>query len=451
MHKKLARSCMAAGVVSCMGFAGLVAGGSGVASASANVKRVPDGTTTITVWTYWNQKFYPAIEKQFDTANPGLSIKFEPIPLPPSAGVGSYPLFTAKLKTAEISHSQPNLILEDQTSLGAWVQEGLIEQITPSELSGLGVFAGQFPKQDWGVFSLSGKQYGVPVDWDPDNMLYYNKIMMQKAGIKSPPTTFSQLAADAKLETTKSGSRYATMGFVPWAGYGLNNVGEAHMYGGTPIETNGTVTLKSPAMVAAESFDASYAKEYGPVAIYSFLDSVPTGADPFQEQKLGFMVDGDWELSGLAANAPKFTYGSDWGIATAPLPPGGNGNDYLASGWGWTIPTNAPNLKDTLAALKYMTSLAFVKPWNIDISWLPANTSDMQSLESTLVKAYPGFAPFIKERTDYPNLAPEFSASAQAEAVGSALATVEDEVTYLKQSPTSALAAAQQTVDSAAS
>ena len=103
MHKKLARSCMAAGVVSCMGFAGLVAGGSGVASASANVKRVADGTTTITVWTYWNQKFYPAIEKQFDAANPGLSIKFEPIPLPPSAGVGSYPLFTAKLKTAEIS------------------------------------------------------------------------------------------------------------------------------------------------------------------------------------------------------------------------------------------------------------------------------------------------------------------------------------------------------------
>lgn len=426
----------------CLSMAVLTAGN----AAYASTARHAAATTSITVWTYWNQKWFPAITKQFDAANPGLKVKFEPIPLPPGTQVGSYPLFTAKLKTAEISHSQPNLIVEDQVSLGAWAQEGLIQQITPSQLKGIGVSASQFPKLDWGVFGQGGKQYGVPIDWDPDNMLFYNKDMMAKAGIKSVPTTFAQLGADAKLETTKKGSRYETMGYVPWEGYGLNNVGEAHMYGGTPIATNGKVTLDSQAMVKAETFDEQYAKTYGPVATYSFDSSVPTGTDPFQEQKLGFLVNGDWELSGIASNAPNFKYGKDWGVTTAPLPPGGTANDYLASGWGWTVPTGAPDMSATLKALKYLVSFPFVKSWNLDISWLPANTADMMKLRSALVGSYGGFAPFIQERLAHPNLAPEFVFSSAAEAVGTALSKVEDQVTYLKQSPATALADAQRSV-----
>lgn len=402
--------------------------------------------TTITVWTYWNQKFFPSLEKAFDDTHKNLKLVFTPIPLPPSAGVGSYAIFTSKLTTAEISHTQPSLIVEDQTSAASWAKKGLIQPVSPL-LKTLGISSSQYPKSDWtGSFTWDGKLWGIPIDWDPDNMLYYNKLMMKAAGIASPPKTFAQLWVDAKRETKKKGSSYATMGFIPWEGWGFNDVGWATMYGGGPISTNGAVNLASQPMVSAESWEERWTKAYGGVAINKFTSSVPTGADPFELGKLGFMVTGDWELPGIASEAPHFKFGRDWGITTAPTPTAAGAN-YLASGWGWTIPKGAPHLTQTVQVLRYLASPSFVTAWCKAIGWLPASNSILKTATSGLTKEFPGFAPFIQERLTHPNLGPELPAEPSAEPVSTALSKIEGQVEYLKGgSPQAVLKAAQKSL-----
>src|ERR1035437_6878053 len=69
------------------------------------------------------------------------------------------------------------------------------------------------------LHGFNGQLYGVPVVYDNVGFwaLYYNKTMLQAAGITTPPTTWAQLNADAKLATKKAGSRITTLGYLPYS------------------------------------------------------------------------------------------------------------------------------------------------------------------------------------------------------------------------------------------
>jgi ABC-type glycerol-3-phosphate transport system substrate-binding protein len=164
--------------------------------------------------------------------------------------------------------------------------------------------------------------------------------------------------------------------------------------------------------------------------------------DPFIARKLAFMVDGDWELAPLRTYAPGFKFGKDWNITTAPLPSGGT-PDYLASGWAWVIPNHAQHLTETLEVIKWLSSPSVNAEWCDLIGWLPASNKILKQASTMLVKADPGFAPFIQERDAHPNLTPEFAASPNAQAVQEEGISAEDKVTHLAASPTRALDEAQ--------
>ena len=60
---------------------------------------------------------------------------------------------------------------------------------------------------------LDGKYYGVPLNRSVP-VLYYNQTLFQKAGISAPPTTWTELQADAKKLTAGSGTA-KVYGFGP--------------------------------------------------------------------------------------------------------------------------------------------------------------------------------------------------------------------------------------------
>lgn len=60
---------------------------------------------------------------------------------------------------------------------------------------------------------LNGHYYGVPLNRSVP-VLYYNKTLFSKAGISQPPTTWTELAADARKLTTGSGNS-KVYGFEP--------------------------------------------------------------------------------------------------------------------------------------------------------------------------------------------------------------------------------------------
>ncbi|MFD1674355.1 ABC transporter substrate-binding protein [Alicyclobacillus fodiniaquatilis] len=394
---------------------------------------------TITVWTYGNYVVAPQIAQEFNSQHPGIHLVFSPIPLPP--GQSSYAFVTGKLIASELSGTAPNIILNDQTTTAGWASKNLLVSLNPY-LKQIGVSKQDYPSGAWASAMYQKNVYGAPVDWDPDNMLYYNIDLMKKAGISSPPKTFNVLWTDAKKLTVKKGKSYTQMGFIPWEGYGFNVFGWAHLYGGTPQSPNGTILLNSPAMLKSVTWEQQWAKQYGPNAIGNFLSATPNGMDPFVDGKLAFMVTGDWELPSLQKYAPNFKFGKDWGVATAPVPAGGT-TDYLASGWSWVVPKKVPHLQETLKVIQWLSEPQHNADWCIGTGWIPASNPVLKQATPMLIKKDPGFEPFIEERNLHPNLTPEFPATNNAETVEIEGTSAENEVTTLTSSPKAALNKAQ--------
>jgi len=64
----------------------------------------------------------------------------------------------------------------------------------------------QFPKTSLYYTQYKGKRCALPLLADSYG-LYYNKAMFAKAGIKRPPRTMTELTADAKKLTQRSGAK----------------------------------------------------------------------------------------------------------------------------------------------------------------------------------------------------------------------------------------------------
>jgi multiple sugar transport system substrate-binding protein len=94
----------------------------------------------------------------------------------------------------------------------------LFDVIWPAEFAEHGVLAditGKIPADDtpkvfdgaWSTVEYKGKRWGMP--WILDTKyLFYNKEMLEKAGIANPPKTWDELVADAKTIKQKGISKY---------------------------------------------------------------------------------------------------------------------------------------------------------------------------------------------------------------------------------------------------
>src|SRR3954464_13243029 len=82
-----------------------------------------------------------------------------------------------------------------------------------------GLTADSFPESVRSYTKFEGNQCTLPMLADVYG-LYYNKDMLQKAGITQPPKTFSELAADAKKLTQRSSDgKIDVAGYVPTWGF----------------------------------------------------------------------------------------------------------------------------------------------------------------------------------------------------------------------------------------
>ncbi|MFD1677688.1 extracellular solute-binding protein [Alicyclobacillus fodiniaquatilis] len=237
------------------------------------------------------------------------------------------------------------------------------------------------------------------------------------------------------------------MGFIPWEGYGFNIFGWAHMYGGTPLHSNGEISLNGAAMIKSATWEQQWAKTYGANAIGNFISSTPSGMDPFVTGQLAFMVTGDWELPSLQKYAPHFKFGKDWNVTTAPIPKGGKAN-YLASGWSWVVPKKSTHLADTIQVIHWLSQPSITKEWCVDTGWIPASIPILKQAMSIIEKKDPGYTPFIEEKRKNPNLIPEFPATDNVQAVETEGTDAENKIYHFTVSPTQGLNNAQKRAQS---
>ncbi|WP_030314451.1 ABC transporter substrate-binding protein [Streptomyces sp. NRRL B-3229] len=227
--------------------------------------------------------------------------------------------------------------------------------------------------------------------------LYYNKTAFQKAGITSPPKTWSEFETDAKKLTIPQGESYKQLGFMPdYHGWETTTEHYLGQFSPTYFDKAGKSTIATdPAVAAAFTLQKKLVDELGG---YKKLEKYRSGLGdewgpkhPFQTGQVAMQLDGEWRL-GMAVDAkPGFE------IGVAPLPVPDDQADQYGKGYiTGTIAGIAANSTKQNAAwefLKYITTdTDAVVGFSNAIHNVP---STLAALKSPKLKYDPRFKTFL--------------------------------------------------------
>ncbi|WP_392967483.1 ABC transporter substrate-binding protein [Streptomyces sp. LN245] len=253
-----------------------------------------------------------------------------------------------------------------------------------------------FPKAMNEYTRFDGNRCTVPLLGDAYG-LYYNKTAFEKAGITSPPKTWSEFEKDAEKLTITKGDSYSQLGFMPnYHGWESTTEHYFGQFSPTYFDSSGKSNIaKDPAFTAGftlqkklvdalggfkklETYRSKLGDEWGP-------------KHPFHTGQVAMQLDGEWRL-GMAEEAkPGFE------IGVAPLPVPDDRADQYGKGYiTGTIAGIASTSKKQSAAwelIKYMaTNTDAVVGFANDIHNVP---STLAALKSPKLKYDPRFKTFL--------------------------------------------------------
>ncbi len=345
------------------------------------------GTVRVTVAEYSSKTgpYFAEAEKAFEAANPGIDIQFEVVP---------WDNLLQKLTTDIAGGSNADLSIIGTRWLVDFVQQGvaapLDEYITPE-------FKGRFIDTFLTPSVMDGKTYGLPIAASARAM-YYNKSLLEKAGVAEPPKTWAELTETAKKISALGDGVY---------GFGLQGKEietdvyfyyAMWSYGGEIVEADGTSGLDSQAAIdAAKLYKALIdegATEPG-VTSYNREDV----QNLFKQGKIGMMMTAPFLSGQIKAEAPDLQYG------VAPIPAGPNGDQGT---YGVTdsiiMFENSKNKEEAWKFLDFLFSTEWRVKFTVNEGFLPVekeeaadphfvNDADLKVFASLLPNAR--FAPVI--------------------------------------------------------
>jgi multiple sugar transport system substrate-binding protein len=290
------------GRLALLGGAGLIAL---TAMASAGTVRV-----TIAQYSDGTGPYFEEAAKAFEAANPGTKIQIEVVP---------WDNLQQKLTTDISAGANADLSIIGTRWLLDYVQQGVVapldSYITPD-------FKARFIETFLSPSVMNGKTYGLPIAASARAM-YYNKSLLDKAGVSAPPATWDELKADAeKIKATGGGAfGYGMQGkeietdvyfyYAMWS------------YGGSIIKDDGTSGLDSQAAIDAAKMYKSLIDggltEPG-VTSYNREDV----QNLFKQGKVGMMITAPFLSNQIKKEAPDLKYG----VAAIPAGPTGARGTY---------------------------------------------------------------------------------------------------------------------------
>lgn len=308
-------------------------------------------TKAVTFWGSWNSTDQVAqIDEQVAAFNKDQSMyKVTYVP---------QGLVEQKLLTGEASGQVPDIALWDRGQTSLYVTKGALQSIDPLVAKDK-VDLGQFYSQPTQEMTVKGKLYGLPTMVD-DRSLFFNKAILDKAGVPVPHT-WAELKDVAQKLTTMEAGKTSVAGFM------LDDTGLFNMWlqqaGGTMLNSAGTKT----------SFDNAKGLE-----VLNFWKSLQdqgvfqqgfgAGTDPFAAGKAAMKYDGPWDISTYAALS-----GLDYGVSEPLTGPDGN-TGAVTGGFGLVIPKGAKNVNGAWAFMKWWaTQPANGVSFGKIAGWVPAN------------------------------------------------------------------------------
>jgi len=326
------------------------------AGAAAGSRTSPAGTaakaapTPLTIWVGWSARelsVFKSVVAEYDKKNPNVTVNV----------VGS--INDNKIVAAIRAGTAPDVVSSFNSynvgiycGTGGWIN--LAPLMAQSHIS-----ASIFPAAPRYYTQYNGVRCALPLLADTYG-LYYNKDMFAKAGIKSPPKTMSELAADAKKLTVRSSSgAIKVAGIDPMIGF-YENVPERWItsFGGKWQDAKGNSILsKDPAWAKWLTWHKGLVDWYGYNNLVKFqagLGDEFSASNAFEAGKVAMNLDGEWRVAFIQAEHPNLNY------ATAPMPvddahPELYGSGYI-NGTIIGIPKNGKHTAEAWALVKYLTT-----------------------------------------------------------------------------------------------
>lgn len=229
--------------------------------------------------------------------------------------------------------------------------------------SGAGLDLRAFKPSLIDAMKVDGKLYGIPKDYNT-TALFYNKDMLQTAGVE-PPTTWDELRAAAKTLTTAD--RYG-FGIYPQINYFLAFVVSS---GGNFVTPSGLTAVDNPGALAAVSY---------------LRDLFVTDKSAATPQMVGASWDGEMFATGKVA----MVYGGSWipgsisgiNVGTVPLPVDQQPGSVIYTA-GWVISSKSEHAAQAMELIKFLTSTdELLAGHKAGIVGLPPTTEALQQLKA---------------------------------------------------------------------
>lgn len=278
-----------------------------------------------------------------------------------------------KVLQQETSKTLPDVLMLDNPDVQQIASSGALTPLSEYGITGAGV-----EQEVLAAGSLNGKLYGLAPGVNSIG-LFYNKDMFVAAGL-TPPTTWAELASDAKTLSGKGKYGFAFAGtntyegawqFMPW------------MWSNGGTETQ----LNSPQNAQALDFLASLVKD-GSVSASVVGWGQGDALNQFTAGKAAMMENGPWNIPALKA-----VKGLNFGYA--PLPASAVGQKSVAplGGETFTVPNTGDKAKEA-AAGKIVACLNTPENENTiatEDNYIPSTPS----IAAAFGNSNPDLAPFV--------------------------------------------------------
>jgi multiple sugar transport system substrate-binding protein len=335
----------------------------------------------IEYWQYFYDTRVAAMEQlieKFQDANPDITVKMTHFP---------YDNYRTKVAAAIPAGEGPDVVQLFYGWLNDYIEAELIQPLPAESFPPEQIDADYFPMVQ--AMKRDGQYYALPTAVR-SLALFYNKRLLEEAGIDAPPATLDELVEDAQKLTKKDGA-----GNITQVGITTGMTAQDHhwwrevlvrQFGGTPYsDDEKTVAYNDEAGVKAMQFYTDLEDKYG-VTKAGFMDE-PQAA--FKAGRAGLHIDGSFRIGSLAD-----ARGLEWGVAELPAGADGTKSNY-ASYWVNAITSKAEG--EELAAaekfVQFITSDEAMQLWLDVVGELPAKPSVGMTDKNA---NDPVYGPFIK-------------------------------------------------------
>ncbi|MEZ5666037.1 MAG: sugar ABC transporter substrate-binding protein [Alphaproteobacteria bacterium] len=214
---------------------------------------IPAAAETVTLQFWDNQQtesglsdVQKAAVERFEAENPDIHVEVTTIP---------YPEYQQRLLTAVQGGNAPDIATLDQIWVAAFAEAGAVADLS-DQAAAAGLTRDQFFPGAWDSANYNGGLYGIPFNVDVWQFSFYNKALVDAAGVDPASlTTFEGLRAAAEALTDSSKGQFG-VGLFGHQGEDTVVVLDSFIFsnGGRVLDDAGKCALTAPESVEALAY-----------------------------------------------------------------------------------------------------------------------------------------------------------------------------------------------------